>query len=357
MSVSVLSLLRDNQRFVLCTHQRPDGDALGSQVALGLFLESLGKEVLMINSDPTPYNLVWMPSVDRVQVFDGSVDQIKQIQQAEVIALMDLNALDRLGRLAAPVRASGATKVLIDHHTGPETWFDATYSRESASSTGELVYELIVAIDADRIDAHIATALYTAIVTDTGSFRFSTVTPEVHRIAADILERGDIKPAPIHTAVYDARSMESLRLLGRSLESITLCFEGKVGYMVLSQRMVRETNAGLDEAEGFVNYVLSIEGVEVAVLFSEVESGVKMSYRSKGEYPVNEWARHFGGGGHRNASGAFVRNKGLAEAVDMAMAVAPRFLGLPDPDLADTEELSEEDASYLDLLRAQSERP
>jgi bifunctional oligoribonuclease and PAP phosphatase NrnA len=358
MSEAVSKLLVTGQRFVLSTHVRPDGDAIGSQLALGLFLKRLGKDVLMINSDPPPFNLLWLPGIEEIQVFDGSIDQHKRISAADAVLVMDLNALDRLGRLAAPVRNSGGKKVLVDHHTEAETWFDAAHARDTASSTGELVYELIEEIDLDLLDTHIATALYTAIMTDTGSFRFSSVTPRIHRVAAEILERGDIKPAPIHTAVFDTRSMEGLRLLGRALETITLSHKRRVGYMVLSQRMVRECNAPLEEAEGFVNYVLSVEGVEVAVLFTEIDVGVKMSFRSKGEMFVNDWARSLGGGGHRNASGAFLKGFSLEAAIDRVMSVAPKYLPLEEPHVDDEEdELSAEDASYLDsLMKAQSQR-
>ena len=349
----VLSLLLEHERFVITTHVRLDGDALGSQLALGRFLQKLGKQVSMINNDAPPYNLSWLPGTDAVEVFDGSMNQRERIDAADVVIVSDTNALERLGRLAAPVQNSSALKVLIDHHPDPESWFTATYARDTASSTGELVHELISAHDPALIDTEIATALYTAIMTDTGSFRYSNVTPAVHRIIADLLERGDIEAAPIHIALFDTRSMAGLRLLGLALESITLCYGGQLGYMVVSQRMVRDAHSGLEETEGFVNYVLSIEDVEAAVIFLETDSGTKISFRSKGNVYVNDWARAFGGGGHRNASGAYVRRP-LDVVVDEVIGAAPRFLELKAPRdakyVAADEDLSAEDASYLSSL-------
>lgn len=349
----LISLLDEKQRFFITTHIRPDGDALGSQLALGQFLKKLGKEVALINSDPPPYNLDWLPGIDSIEVFDGSMSQRESIGKADVVLILDTNSYERLGKLSGPVKGSSGVKVLVDHHTNPENWFDLKHARETASSTGELVYEIIAGHDAGLIDTSIATTLYTAIMTDTGSFRYSHVSPQLHRIVADLLERGDITPTPIHTAIYDTRSMQSLRLLGRVLESMTLLYEGQVGYVVISQRILRDTGAGNDDTGGFVNYVLSVEGVRAAVLFYETDTGTKMSFRSKGDTYVNEWARAFGGGGHRNASGAYL-TRPLDEAIDMVMSVAPRYIHLEQEESEN--DLSADDMSYLSSLMEMKEK-
>lgn len=343
----VLSLIEKHERFFITTHIRPDGDALGSELALGLFLRKLGKEVAMINSDPPPMNMDWLPHLKSVELFDGSLEQRKKIDAADVLCILDTNAKDRLGKLIAPVRNARGVKVLIDHHTHPEAWFDVTYARETASSTGELIYEIIAAYDPSLFDAEIATVLYAAIMTDTGSFRFSNVTPAVHRVVADILERGSIAPASIHTAVYDTRTPESLRLLARVLETTTLRYDGQVAYICITPRMLNETGAASEDADGFVNYALSIEGVVAAVQFLETEGGTKMSFRSKGDTHIHDWARAFGGGGHKNAAGAYVTEP-LDVAIEQVMAAAPRHLSLEMRD--DEVELSDEDASYLSSL-------
>jgi phosphoesterase RecJ-like protein len=347
MIENVLSLIHNHDRFFITTHIRPDGDALGSELAFGLFLRKLGKEVVMLNSDPPPINMDWLPELGRVELFDGSLEQRKKIDAADVLFILDTNALDRLGKLVGPVRNARGVKALIDHHTRPEAWFDVTYVRETASSTGELIYEIIAAQDPHLIDAEIATALYSAIMTDTGSFRFSNVTPAVHRVVADILERGCISAEPIHTAIYETRTPESLRLLSRVLDTITLRHGGKIAYAVITPRVLDETGAASDEADGFVNYALSIEGVVAAVQFLETEGGTKMSFRSKSDVHVNDWARAFGGGGHKNAAGAFL-NVPLPEAIEQVISAAPRYIALGSED--EEEAMSDDDASYLAAL-------
>lgn len=351
----VLALVRENERFYVTTHLGPDGDALGSQIALGRFLEKLGKTVAMVNSDEVSYNLDWMPGVEDVEVFDGSMHQREALAEADVVFVLDTNDEERLGKVGSMVRDSTATTVLIDHHLEPEQWFDVEFIRDTAAATGELIYEIIEAVDPTLIDAEIATGLYTAIMTDTGSFRYSSVTPRLHRIVADVLERGDIQPAPIHETIYDRESMPGLRLLGRMLNRIRLRFNDQLAYSVVTQRMVDDTGASWDDKKGFVNYVLSIEGVKAALLFSEVDDGAKISFRSEADVRVDEWARSFGGGGHRNAAGAYVKRPTFEEVIEEVVEAAPRFIDFEDP-YAPGENLSAEDEAYLQtLLKSKSE--
>lgn len=350
----LLALLRDSERVFITTHLGPDGDALGSQIALGRFLQKQGHQVAMVNADEPPRNLEWLPGIEDIEVFDSSLDQHEALAKADLAFVLDTNGAKRLGKLGSMVKNSTATKVLIDHHQRPEQWFDVFFQRTSAAATGELVYELIHATDPSLIDPPIATALYTAIMTDTGSFRYSNVTPDVHRIVADILERGAIQPAPIHERIYDRKSMAGLRLLGRMLSRIRLHYDGQIGYSVVTQRMVRETNASWDEKEGFVNYVLSIEGVKAALLFSETNDGAKISFRSEADVRVDTWARAFGGGGHRNAAGAYVKRP-FKEAIEAVLDAAPRYIDLSEAAAAENG-LTEEDASYLETLLKMKEK-
>ena len=353
MADQFVSYLLSKQRFFITTHARPDGDAIGSQLGMGIFLQKLGKDVFMMNSDHVPENMTWLEHVDLIQTYDKSITQRERVDAADAILILDANSMDRLGDVGTLIKNSNSPKLLIDHHTNPESWFDQTYSRESASSTAELVYEIIASYDLDLIDSAIATALYAGIVTDTGSFRYSAVVPELHRITAELLERGNIKPAPIHTAIYDTRSLSSLRLLSRALATVTLKYDGVLGYMIISQKLLRDLHADSEETEGFVNYALSISTVQVALLFLETAKGTKVSFRSKSNMPVNEWARSLGGGGHKNASGAFVK-KSLERTISDVVQSAPQFLALGKSTTAgeepDSDTLSEEDASYLSSL-------
>ena len=340
----ILALLRSNDRFILTSHLRPDGDALGSEIALAGALRQWGKTVDIINADEAPYNLDWMPGMEHVQQFDGALKQHEAIAEADLIIVLDNNDEERLGRVGSTLRKADAPVLLVDHHTEPEQWFDHMFVRDTASATGELVYELIDGIDPTAINKEVATALYTAIMTDTGSFRYSSVTPRLHRIIADVLDRGGIDPAPIHAQIYDRRSMAGLRLLGRMLNRIRIKFNGQLAYSVVTQRMVDDTGASWDDKKGFVNYVLSIDGVKAAVLFSEVSDGAKMSFRSESDTHVDEWARAFDGGGHRNASGAYVKGDSFDDVILDVISAAPRFI---DFDFEDNGPLSEADASRI----------
>ena len=347
MVADIVQVLQHANRVVISTHTRPDGDAIGSQIALGTFLKGKGKEVRMINSDPVPYNMEWLPGSKEVLVYDHSVDQVEAIAAADAIIVVDTNAVNRLGTPGNQLKGSNGRKILIDHHTDPEDWFDMSHRRETASSTGELLYELMAGWDLAGISSDVATALYVAIMTDTGSFRFSNVSPMLHRMTADLLERSDHDPAWMHSMVYDRKSPEGMKLLAAVLSTQQLYFDGKVGTMVVSRKVLEDTGAPVEETDGFVNMLLSIEGVQVAMLLTETARGTKISFRSKGNWEVHKWAQSMGGGGHRNASGAF-RGESLEDTMKHVIQTAPNYLDVEASD--DASQLTEEDAEYLAML-------
>jgi phosphoesterase RecJ-like protein len=325
MLPTVLSHLLDAERVVITTHLRPDGDALGSQIGLGLFLRKLGKTVTLLNADPAPRNLEWMMELANVTTFTGALKQLKRIAEANALVVVDTGVEERIGKLGTSWRDAPGVKLLIDHHPNPENWFD---------------HQLL------RIDAEIATALYAAIMTDTGSFRYGSTTVRVHQITADLLERGDIAPEPIHVSIFDTRMPSTLRLLSRALDTITTVYDGQLAYVVVSLDAMNGVGARSDEAEGIVSYPLSMEGVRAAVIFLETPSGIKCSFRSKGALAINGWARAFGGGGHRNAAGAYLRDVPLRDAVDRVIAAAPSHLDLGEEyELSD--EIKDEDLALL----------
>ena len=343
---AVLQQLLDSERIVITTHMRPDGDALGSEIALALFLRKLGKQVWMLNADPPPANLDWLTDFAQIKTFTGALKQLKAIASADALVMVDTNALSRLREVGPPFKNASGKKVLIDHHPSPETWFDVSYVDTSASATGEMIYDLICDHDPDLIDTAIATALYAAIMTDTGSFRYGSTTARTHQIVADLIERGDLFPETIHVSIFDTRQMSSIRLLSRALDTITSVYDGQVAYAVVSLSILDSSGARSDEAEGVVSYPLSLEGVRAVVLFLETPSGIKCSFRSKGDLAINGWARRFGGGGHRNAAGAYISGKPLREVIDEVIAAAPKHLDLGEEyELGD--ELSPDDLALL----------
>lgn len=347
-----ISKLLSFDSFVISTHLKPDGDAIGSQLALGAYLESKGKSVLMLNSDDVSHNLEWIRDSNRAKVFDGSLAQRETIEAADAIVVVDTNSKNRLGILGETLANSSATKLLIDHHPAPEPWFDLAYRRENVSSTGQLIFELIAADDVNLITPAIGEALYVAIMTDTGSFRYSHVDADVHRAIATILEQSGLSPEPMHDALFDNRSIGGLRLLGRALDSIRLIEDGKIGYMVISQQMLRDAGADRDDTEGFVNYILSVDGVKVALFFFEADSGAKVSLRSKSGYRVDRLARSFGGGGHKNASGIFVEDT-LENAVTRVTTAAPGYVLTEESNGA---EVTDDEVAFFSSLMADKQR-
>ncbi len=351
-----LDRLLAHDRIVLSTHIRPDGDAVGSELALARLLEAHGKQVTCLNADPAPDNLAWLPGMETVKVYDESIAHRELIAHADAVVVVDTNARDRIGSVGKLLDATNATFYLVDHHTNPETWFAESFVREEASSTGELVFELFEAAGTP-IDGETAQLLYTAIMTDTGSFRFSSVTPRVHRVVAELLERGGLNPSPIHAAVYENRRLGALRLLGKALGTIVLAADGQLATMTIARKLLQNSDAHSDETDGFVNYALSIEGVKAAVLLLETAHGVKLSFRSKGDTHVHEWARAFGGGGHRNASGAFVRGQPLERVHDRVVQSAADHLGVrPETPSGAEEGPLEMTAEDADLLRTMQQR-
>ena len=344
----VLEVIRSYDRFLIVTHMRPDGDAVGSQLALGTVLKSLGKKVTMLNSDLVPHNMNWLPGSQTIKRFKGWGSQILAVANAEVILVVDTNALHRLGpAMQKQVQNSQALKVLIDHHTEPEDWFDVQYVREDAVATAEIIYEIIVELDERLLTADVATALYTAIMTDSGSFRFPTVSADSHRVTADLIERGSMDPAEVYEYVYQSRSRTWPRLVSRVLESFTLLHDGQLAYLQLTNRMFKETQTHYDDAEGLIEWAMAVEGVRVVLMMTETRRGVKVSFRSKGDIKVDEWAREVGGGGHPNASGAYFRTD-LAHATKRVLEVAARHMA-PENE-AEEYEMSREDEQYLAAL-------
>ena len=348
---SVREALDGADRLVLSSHLRPDGDALGSEIALALALRARGKEVLVLNVDPPPRTLDWFVEgqpAGLVQTYEkGSLPQAEAVASADLLVVLDTNAKHRLGDVGDLFTQASAPVVLIDHHPDPETWFDLACTRTEAAATAEIVYDLVAGWDAGLLDAAVATALYVGIVTDTGSFRYRATTPRTHAIVADILDRGDISPEPIHVAVFDGRSRGGLRLLAASLQTIQTHYGGRLATMWVDGEMIRRSGALFDETEGLISYALGLDGVVAAVIFLEVPSGVKASFRSKGDCPINRWAAQFGGGGHANASGAFIKGGQLRRTIKDVVDAAPAHV-MADPSAAPEDDtLTDADLSLL----------
>lgn len=317
---SVKQLIADKNNFVITTHNNPDGDAIGSSLALYNYLISKDKSVKVITPNNFPENLAWIKGADEILVYNMKTNRCNAIiLSADIIFCLDFNALNRTGGIEDVLRTTKAKKVLIDHHPQPELdCFDFAFSKTDISSSAELTYNFITALDgADAIDIDIANGIYTGIVTDTGSFSYSCNYEDTFKICAALLKTG-IDAETIHRKVYDTFSENSLRLLGYCLsEKLEIIDEFSTAYIWLTKEDLNRFNYQVGDTEGVVNYALAIDKIKFAALFTEREGIVRISFRSKGEIDVNEFARnHFEGGGHKNASGA-TSKVSLSETIEI----------------------------------------
>lgn len=306
---AVKELLSTPQKMVIIPHKNPDGDAIGSTLALWHFLKNRGQDATVIVPNDYPKFLKWMPGSDQILNFEKENHQCRnKIENATVVFTLDFNHLGRVGQLEEPL-AEAATKipfVMIDHHQAPSDYAKIMYSDVEMSSTCQMVYNFIEAINGvDKITSEMANCLYTGIMTDTGSFKFRSTTGETHRIVADLIDKG-AENTEIHHRVFDTNTPARLKLLGVALNNMKILAEFKTAYITLSQDELDAHNYQKGDTEGFVNYGLTLEGINFAVIFIEnkEEGIIKISFRSIGDFSVNEFARsHFSGGGHNNAAG------------------------------------------------------
>ena len=295
------------KQVVIVSHTNPDGDAIGSSLAWAEVLEGLGHTVTCIVPNRPPYFLSWMPRINEVVIFKQAEEQAREaIERAELLFCLDFNAISRLEILSDTIAANQtARRILIDHHLSPEEGFELLFSYPEASSTCYLVYELIVALfGTERLTRRMAELLYVGMMTDTGNFAFSHLTPELFRAVAVLLETGIVIPE-IHNRVYNSYTAGRARLFGYVINrKMELIANGHVAYMSLKEHEMRRFGFQQGDSEGFVNYPLTIKKVKMSAMFIEQHNFIRISLRSRGNIDVNLFARkYFEGGGHKNAAG------------------------------------------------------
>lgn len=324
----VQKLLASSQKVVIVGHKNPDGDAVGSCLGLSFFLKSLGHDTIVIMPNDFPDFLKWLPGVEEIIVHEREREKSTGlINIANLVFTLDFNSLDRVGELQSVLESCSAKFVMIDHHQQPADYAVATYSDVKMSSTSEMVFHFMDALgQTEKLSKEIAINLYTGIMTDTGSFRFSTTTPTTHRVAAKLIEAG-AESAIINQNVYDTNSPERMKLLGVALNNLVILPELHTAYITLTQKDLDDHNFKKGDTEGFVNYALSVKGVVFATIFIEnkQESIVKISFRSKGNFSVNDFARnHYSGGGHINAAGG-KSSQDLNKTINDFISILPRY--------------------------------
>ena len=292
---------------VIIPHKNPDGDAMGSCLAWQGMLNQLGHSTSVIAPNDYPTFLHWLPGHDGVLIYENDQELAnKLIAGANIVFTLDFNTLKRIDQMGARVAESAAKKVMIDHHQEPDDYADITFSNPAIGSTCEFVFQIIDAMGlAKHINQDIASCLYTGIVTDTGSFRFPSVTSATHRAVATLIDAG-ANHSEINEKIKDNARPDRLKLLGIALKNMVFISEYKTAYITISQDELDACNYQKGDTEGFVNYGLSMAGIEMAVLMTESkkEEMIKISFRSKGDLAVNLFAKtYFEGGGHINAAG------------------------------------------------------
>lgn len=300
-------LLNKKSRIVVTSHNNPDGDAVGSILAMYHYLNKIGNTVNMIVPNAFPEYYDWLPDSNKIIIYEKESKLAQNLlKEADIIFSLDYNAINRLGALADIFRNTTGKRILIDHHIEPEKEeFDYCHSSTDTSSTGELIYDFITKMDDEKlIDKKIAEAIYTCIVTDTGSFSFSCNRPETYIITSNLITCG-VDAVKIHKLIYDTFTENRLRLLGFAISNRMLVFEElHTAIIYLTKSDLREYNYQVGDTEGVVNFPLSMAKINMSVLITEKDNNLRMSFRSKGDFSVNELARkHFKGGGHRNAAG------------------------------------------------------
>lgn len=303
---SIADLKKASGKIVITTHFKPDGDAIGSSLGLYNYLKNCGIDSVVIAPSDYADFLDWIPGNDKVIVYEDSKElSNKLIAESQYVFCLDFNTLSRVGGLQDGISNSTAEVILIDHHQDPDKFDSQRFIEIGASSTCELVYHYIAQhLGVERVDNVVGECLYTGLITDTGSFRFGSTTSTTLKVAGNLVDLG-VVPSKIYNNLFDNNRLIRLQLLGYFLsQKIEVIENGKVALASLTLSELEQFEVKTGDTEGFVNYGLSIDGVEMSALIIDRGPLVKMSFRSKHDFACNEFANaHFSGGGHRNAAG------------------------------------------------------
>lgn len=310
----VRDLINKSERIVLTTHIVPDGDAIGSVIAIAGYLKLKGKKPVIINHSYTPYNLKFLDKENTIKVFsENEPENVKLIEDADAIIILDTNEFYRTKSMEPFIAKSKAKKICIDHHKGlnPE-FYDAFISVIDYPSTCSILYDFIKADDEKYLTKEIASALYVGIMTDTGSFRHPRTDANVFIMSADLINKG-ADPVVLYEKIYATTTRQNLQLLAKFLESLEFSFDNTVVTGIVTQEDFRSLGLDIDHVEGFSGMIMNIIGIKIGIVLVELKDNIKISFRSKGDIDVSMLAKEFGGGGHKNAAGANVMNSEIPE--------------------------------------------
>lgn len=325
----MLEEIGEAESIVITAHQNPDGDAVGSALALYHILRFAGKNCVCVLPDRAPDFLSWMPGFDTLLYFDAHKEEATALlKNANVIFCLDYNSPERLGReMGEVMRHTAGYKIMIDHHPQPEMFCQATINYPADCSTCQLIYRFVCTIGYENhVGSEAADCLYTGIMTDTGSFRYPATTALTHFIVAKLIEAG-ANNVKVHNSVFDANTESRLRLMGYALsEKLVILPQFHTAYISLTEAELQKFNYQKGDTEGLVNYGLSMAGIQFAAIFMEKDGQVKLSFRSKGDVPVNTFMQqNFSGGGHKNAAGGR-SNATMDVTIQKFLSLIPGFM-------------------------------
>ena len=311
-------ILSANQ-IVLSTHQNPDGDGLGSASAMYYYINSLGKECKIIHISDFPNQLDFLNQSNIIETYNNK-NHSDWLSSADLALIFDVGDYNRLGILGEKLNKNNVYTINIDHHPDlNDKRFNDNYINIDAAATGEMVYDFLVENNID-LNQSMAQGIYTAVMTDTGSFRHNNTNQKSHKIAMDCIEYG-VNNSKIYQSIYENRSKEQVALLAKVIDNLKFHKEGEIASFVISKEMLKNCGATPRDVDGFTDFVRSIEGVEIAIMIYENESNnCRINFRSKGNYIINNIAKLLGGGGHKFAAGAMTNGspeKVLQKVLDL----------------------------------------
>ena len=301
----ITKVLQKNNNFLITSHVNLDGDGIGSELALYFILKKLKKKPIILNQDKLPKIYDFLPGSNKVHYLEDNCIDTKSI---DVGIVLDCSNVKRIGK-TYEIFKDIKTIINIDHHKSNENFGGLNYVDSSVSSVGEIIYELIRSINIDLLDEDISTCLFAAIITDTGSFRYSNVSSKTFKIASDLTSFG-IKPYLIANNIYNRNTYSGLKLLGEALSTLEMDDSNHVSWLTITRKMLNNAKANDEEIEGIIDVATTLDNTEISILFRETKDNkIKISFRSKGNFDVNKFAGKFKGGGHPNAAGCLCSGK------------------------------------------------
>jgi phosphoesterase RecJ-like protein len=319
-------LIRVPQNVAICSHRNPDGDAIGSALAMSLYLQQYGHTVHVLFPSEFPYEFEELPQSEDILIWDIHTEECKHVlSKKNLFFFLDFNAYNRIDRMGDYIKDLPGVRVMIDHHLYPDPIADYMYSDPSASSSCEMVYRFITGMgDIQKINPTLGKCIYTGLITDTGSFRYAT-NPMVFRIAADLVERG-MDDTSVQDMIFNSQKEKNLRLLGHCLANrMEYWPEYRTAMIWLSKKDYEVFNIQRGDTEGIVNYMLMIRDVRLAAFIHNQPTVVKLSLRSKGDLDVQDICKkHFNGGGHKNAAGAYT-HESLKNTIEKFKNLLPEY--------------------------------